>query len=156
MVQINKKTDFYKFQELLKESGLKDENIPLSEYECEYKFDSYDFFQRIKGYVKYTPEEMTLLSKYVPIEKYFWSSAVMFPTIYFSFYDGSDFKDIEELNEVELTTFNKQFVKMIDDVYINQKKLGHSLDEHYKDICSNLLDRSIKNNNHENRDERDE
>lgn len=154
MIKRDELTDFQKFQELLKDVGC--DNIPQNEYECDYKVDSYDLFQmRIKGHFRLSPEEMTLLSKYIPIEKYYWSSAMMFPSSYLSFYDGNDFKDIYDLNEEEQTIFNEQITQMVKDVYLNQKALGYSLDSDYMEIGSRIVQNlgDIYNHTKQNKNE---
>lgn len=137
MIVKNENKDFEKFQEILE--AVDYPKIPKNPLECE-NIDSYSLFQvYIKGSTKLEPEELSVLSKYVPVEKYYWTSVSMFPGQYLAYNNGKECKELYDLNEQEKADFESQVREMVDQVYKNQKKMGISLESKFLDIGGNLI-----------------
>ena len=132
MIVKNENKDFEKFQEILE--AVDYPKIPKNPSECE-NIDSYSLFQvYIKGSIKLEPGELSVLSKYVPVEKYYWTSVSMFPGQYLTYNNGKECKELYDLNEQEKADFESQVREMVNQVYKHQEEMGVSLESKFLDI----------------------
>lgn len=137
MIAKNENKDFEKFQEILE--AVDYPRIPKNPSECG-SINSYSLFQvYIKGSTKLEPEELSILSKYVPVEKYYWTSVSMFPGQYLVYNNGKECKELYDLNEQEKADFESQVREMVNQVYKNQEEMGISLGSNFLDIGGNLI-----------------
>lgn len=144
------KSDFEIVQDVLK--TIEYRSVPENEKECG-RYDSYDLFKRhIEGRYLLTPDELIALSKYTPIERYYWSNATMFPNSYLIYEDANGCnKCISELNEEEQAIFEQQYTYMIQKVYENQKNLGFNLGDSYLEFGADLIKRRLGFDSDENK-----
>ena len=129
--------EFKKFQDLLKTFGYN--NIPDEPYECSWKVDSYDFCQRYLKCYRISPDVLEIISKFIPIEKYYWTTITLFPTNYLGYEREDKLVHCYELTKEENEIFQKQVENMVQIVYKNQKALGCDLEWNYMEIGSNIL-----------------
>ena len=98
--------EFKKFQDLLKTFGY--DNIPDEPYECSWKVDSYDFCQRYLKRYRIKPDVLEIISKFIPIEKYYWTTITLFPTNYLGYKREDKLVPCYELTKEENEIFQKE------------------------------------------------
>ena len=136
--------DFNVFQKLLKDFGY--DKIPNEPFECSWKVDSYDFCQRYLKRYRISPDVLEIISKFIPIEKYYWTTITLFPTNYLGYEREDKLVPCYELTKEENEIFEKQIENMVQTVYENQRTLGYDLEGNYMEIGSNILANMIFKN----------
>jgi hypothetical protein len=134
-------TDFEKFIKLLK--TFEYDEIPQEPYECSWKIDSYRFCQFYLKRFRISPDVLEIISKFISIEKYYWTTVIMFPDNYFGYERGNSLVKIQDLTSEEKDKFQKQMENMVKTVYENQKNLGYNLEGNYLDVCNNIFENMI-------------
>lgn len=128
---------FKEFQKLLKTFGY--DKIPKTPYECNWKVDSYDLCQGYLKRYRVSPDVLEIISKFIPIEKYYWTTITLFPTNYLGYEREDKLIPCYELSKEENRIFQKQIENMVQIVYENQRALGCDLEWNYMEIGSNIL-----------------
>ena len=136
MIYQQEDNSFERFQNLLRAINYPD--IP-DKPEKTWVVNSYDLCQNYLKERRITPAVLELVSKFVPIEKYYWSSVVSFPSLYLMYKDENGIKEFSYLNKEELEHFENRIKEMVETVYKNQKEACFALEDNYTDVVNNVV-----------------
>ena len=91
MIYQQEDNSFERFQNLLKR--LNYPVIPEKPEDC-WKINSYEFCQDYLKTRRVTPSVLENVSKFILIEKYYWTNVTMFPSLYLGYHRRNNASDV--------------------------------------------------------------
>lgn len=137
MIYKQEDNSFEIFQNLLKR--LNYPVIPEKPEDC-WKINSYELCQDYLETRRVTPNVLENVSKFILIEKYYWTSVTMFPSRYLGYHNGEKMLDVSKLNKQDQKEFEEEIKDMVQIISQNQRNLGYET-EKFENMDNYILEK---------------